>query len=192
MKPLDFLHLIHIFPNFLNSNLQVILLDFGNEVSVKYSTVRRLPEYFCNIPGYAQRVHLDVRNLLPLGGGGAWSSIACDCFRKYMAVWETELPVYYVWKRPGAAMIQLEECGQELTFNPNTEAWEKMEGRDLTQQRNVRKVAHFPAAQNVLLSTGVDIVYEVIQEGDCPYGFEKIWDILVDKGLAMESHLEED
>jgi len=167
----------------------VILIDYGNEIAVKYGAIRRLPPYFCSIPGFAYRVHLDAKHLVPTGGMPSrphWSTEAVDSFRKYLSLWQDTKPVYYLWRHPGAVIVQLDTYGQDLSFNPLLATWEKrvsagpcMES-DLTQQLDTTR----PMIRNLCRSIGVNLAYERLTGDTEPYLFARAWEILLKRGVA--------
>jgi hypothetical protein len=144
-----------------------------------------MPKYFVSIPGFAQRAHLDVKGLVPLGGQGGWASDACDAFRKYLAIWEPQIPIYYAWRCPGASTISLDEYNQELVYNKALGVWEKGDIVEIPHERNVSRAKDSQMASNLFVSIGVDVVYEIMTGPNDSYKFEQIWDVLVTQGLGI-------
>ena len=173
--------------------LQVILPDYGNEVAVKFGAIRHLPAYFKNIPGYALRVHLDVRGLIPMGGPwcAGWSTDACDAFRRYLSMWQEDNPIYYILRHPTSKVIQLDHFGQELMYDNKEATWLKRVAlpgipvveADLMAQK---LDSTLPLLKNLCRSIGTDVAYEVMTDVDQAYKFERAWDILIQRGVAIK------
>lgn len=168
------------------------MVDYGNEVAVKYKALRPLPTYFMEIPGCALRVHLDVAGLVPAGGPwcAGWSTEAITTFRQYLALWQDANPVYYILRQPGSQLIPLDFYGQELTYDAKGEKWMKrlpLPGAPVMEAEltAVRLSNTRPLIRNLCRSIGIDVAYETITDANQAYKFDKAWDILVDRGLAI-------
>jgi len=164
--------------------LKVILVDYGTEVSIKANYIRHLPSYFQKIPSFAFRVHFDSDALVPTGSR-QWSTDATETFRKYMSLWNKQVPIYYMWLSKPGSVVELQDFNQDLHWDHLIHKWQPTATRISTMNATINTMSDSPLLRNYYVSVGFDVMFEVMNTNEkSDYTFESVTHVLSECGFG--------
>lgn len=139
--------------------IKVFLLDYGKEATVQSHNIRTLTPYFCSVPSFSIRAHLDI----PVKSGTElykWSTQAMTAFDRQTKNYVAEDPKYYVHCRPKASQVPFEYFDQYVEYSSQQQRWipSSCTGKTIGA---VDKLKNNPLFANLFVSHGVELFYEV-------------------------------
>lgn len=160
----------------------MLLVDYGNEVSVGLNYCRRLPPEFHDIPSFAIRAHIDIEFLVPGGGKSqTWSSHACRIFMNTSGEKE---PTYFFFRSYHGKVINLTELAQDFVYNHRKNMWEAGSESDIEVDKVINEERKHPMLSSLFRSIRVEIYYEVMIPAQPVWFFANVMHILVKNGYA--------
>jgi len=153
-------------------------------LTLKREYCRYLPDFFKTIPAFAHRIHVDFNDVMPYGGK-SWSVEASEVFRKYIQSWDSQEPLYYIWRPGNYEPVELEDIQQIVQFNKDINMWEEGITRDDCPRPQCFK--EVPILTHLYYSYGVEMVFEIVNIKRT-YLFQHLTHVLLEGGFCVPRH----
>lgn len=130
-------------------------------------------------------MHLDTEGVAPNNSGLSWSASTNSDFIRYCALWEKENPTFFIYRPYHAKALQLTSFEQQLVYDFEYRKWRASQIATPVTYKVIDKMKDHPMLQNLYISVGVDLHFEVVIAFAEFWFFESASKVLVD-GARVE------